>query len=102
MDWSNIAPMLVTMTLILTVGAVALLRPLAKRLGDLVQLMIEERRRSLERPHHSLEPLQESVEALNARLALLEERQDFTDALLTSARRAPEQQESLPEASVRS
>ncbi len=38
MDWDNIAPMIVAVVLILTVGGVVTLRPIAKRLTDLIDL----------------------------------------------------------------
>ena len=75
-----IAPMLVAIILILTVGGVVLLRPLSKRLGELLEAMARER----ERPQlgQEMERLREVLETMSGRLALLEERQDFTDALL--------------------
>lgn len=76
--------MLVLMTLILTVAGVVLLRPLAKRLGDLLELMVEQRRSSL--GGEEAAPTRELVETLSARTALLEERQDFTDSLLPAPR----------------
>lgn len=44
MDWSEVGPMLVAATMILTTGGVLLLRPLTKRLGDLIEVLIQERR----------------------------------------------------------
>lgn len=80
MQLEILAPMLVTIVLILTVGGVVLLRPLSKRLGELLEVMARER----ERPGvgRELERVREVLETMNGRLALLEERQDFTDALL--------------------
>lgn len=40
MDWDVIAPMVIMVVLTLTVGGVLLLRPIAKRLGDIVELML--------------------------------------------------------------
>lgn len=76
----EIAPMLVTMTLILTVGGVILLRPLAKRLGDLLELMVKQRRGELDDP--VTERTEQLLESLSSRLSLVEERIDFTDRLL--------------------
>ena len=39
-DWDVIAPMVIMVVLTLTVGGVLLLRPIAKRLGDIVELML--------------------------------------------------------------
>jgi len=76
----DIAPMLVMMTLIITVGTVVLLRPLAKRLGDLLELMAKQRRGELDSP--VIEPTERLLESLSSRLSLVEERVDFTDRLL--------------------
>lgn len=76
----EIAPMLVAMTLILTVGGVALLRPLARRLGDLLELMVKQRRGELDHP--AIERTEQLLESLSSRLSLVEERLDFTDRLL--------------------
>lgn len=80
-----IAPMVVAIVLILTVGGVVLLRPLSKRLGWLLEAMARDR----ERPQigQEMERLRELLETMNGRLTLLEERQDFTDALLTDPER---------------
>ena len=80
----DIAPMLVLLTLILTTGGVILFRPLAKRLGDLLELMAQQRRAVPESEDGA--HMRDVVETLNARIALLEERQDFTDALLSASR----------------
>ena len=40
MDWEFIAPMIVGIVLIFTVGGVILLRPIAKRLGALLDVMV--------------------------------------------------------------
>lgn len=80
----DFAPMLVVMTLILTTGAVLLLRPLAKRLGDLLELMAKQRAGEIEAP--GAQRMEHLLEAIDARLGLVEERLDFTDSLLQSAR----------------
>ena len=77
-----IAPMIVTVILILTVGGVLILRPIAKRVGDLLEVMTRERLEPGRR--EDTEHLREILETMNQRLALMEERQDFTDRLLTS------------------
>ena len=83
----ELAPMLVAMTLILTSGAVFLLRPVAKRLGDLLELMAKQRTGELQAP--GTERLSQLVEALDSRLGLVEERLDFTDRLLQEGRESP-------------
>ncbi|MDX1395848.1 MAG: hypothetical protein R3195_15805 [Gemmatimonadota bacterium] len=80
----ELAPMLVAMTLILTSGAVLLLRPVAKRLGDLLELMAKQRTGEIQAP--GTERLSQLIEALDSRLGLVEERLDFTDRLLQERR----------------
>lgn len=80
----DIAPMLVAITLILTIGGVVLLKPLARRLGDLLELMVKERSGEIEAP--KTDRMETLLESLNARLGLVEERLDFTDQLLTTRR----------------
>ncbi len=77
-----IAPMVVAITLILTVGGVILFRPLVRRLGDLLEIISKQRRGELENP--KLERVETLLENVSSRLALVEERVDFTDALLAS------------------
>jgi hypothetical protein len=83
----DFAPMLVAMTLILTSGAVLLLRPVAKRLGDLLELMAKQRSGELEAP--GAERLTTLLEAIDTRLGLVEERLDFTDSMLQARRDRP-------------
>lgn len=87
LDWANIAPMIVGVVLILTVGGVTLLRPLAKRLGDLLEIMAREKQQGLETDVHQMRDL---LETMNARLQLMEERQDFTERLLAGERKRDE------------
>jgi hypothetical protein len=80
MDWEVIAPMIVAVVLILTVGGVAVLRPIAKRVSDLLELYARERQSGLE---NDVSQMRDLLETMNARLQLMEERQDFTERLLT-------------------
>jgi hypothetical protein len=69
--------------LILTVGAVSLLRPITKRLGLLLESMARENDRRGQRPlRGESEGLRDLLESMSARLDRIEERQEFTDALL--------------------
>jgi hypothetical protein len=86
MDWEMIAPMVVGVVLILTTGGVILLRPLSRRLGDLLEAMAAERRDPGVRDE--LARVRESVDVLGERFALIEERQEFTDALLRNPENA--------------
>ena len=89
----ELAPMLVAMTLILTTGAVYLLRPVAKRLGDLLELMAKQRAGEIEAPKS--QQMEQLLEAIDTRLGLVEERIDFTDSLL-QAGRAPREPRAAP------
>jgi hypothetical protein len=84
MDWANIAPMIVAVVLILTVGGVAVLRPIAKRISDLLELYARDRHSGLE---NDVGQIRDLLETMNARLQLIEERQDFTDRLLTGSKK---------------
>ncbi len=87
-DWDAVAPMVVAVVFFLTIGGVAVLRPLSKRLGDLLDVMIRERQGSGGgSSERELGRIRELLESMDGRLSLLEERQDFTDSLLRDARR---------------
>lgn len=78
--WEYLAPLILGVVLILTVGGVLILRPVAKHLGALLEAMTRERldpRRTQELGH-----IREMLETMTQRLQLMEERQEFTDRLL--------------------
>jgi hypothetical protein len=85
MGWEFIMPMVVSVVFILTVGGVILLRPISRRLADLLEAMAAERRDPALK--EELMRLREINESLSERLALLEEKQEFTEALLENAER---------------
>ena len=80
MEWEFIAPMIMTIVLFLTVGGVMVLRPIAKRVGDLIELYVRDRQDGLQ---GGMDHTRDLLETMNARLQLLEDRQDFTERLLT-------------------
>jgi hypothetical protein len=80
MDWEVIAPMIVAVVFILTVGGVAVLRPIAKRISELIELYARDKQQGLE---NDVGQIRDLLETMNARLRLMEERQDFTERLLT-------------------
>lgn len=80
MDWEVVAPMIVAIVFILTVGGVMVLRPIAKRLGTLLEVMAQ--RKGALTDDEEASRLREVVESMSRRLALMEERQDFTERLL--------------------
>jgi hypothetical protein len=79
--------MLVMMTLIITTGGVLLLRPITKKLGTYLEVLAEERRQALQqssgRPSADSARMLAILESLDDRMEKLEDRQDFTDRLLT-------------------
>jgi hypothetical protein len=91
MNPNDVAPMIVATTLIIVTGAVALLRPIAKRLGTYLEAMTFDK----QKPQTSIEPrIVETLERMDERLRLLEERLDFTDSLL--ARNEAAERPALP------
>ena len=80
MDWEFIAPMIVGVVFLLTTGGVLVLRPIAKKLGELLEVMAREKAAM---PERDIQMLQGSLETLNQRMALMEERLDFTEKLLS-------------------
>lgn len=86
MEWEFIAPMVMFVVLILTTGGVLVLRPIAKRLSELLELYARDRRSGLETDVGRVRDL---LETMDARLQLLEERQEFTERLIGSAERTP-------------
>jgi hypothetical protein len=77
-----VAPMLTAIVLFITVGGVAVLRPISKRIGDLLELYARDRQQGMQ---NELGQVRDLLETLDARLHLIEERQDFTDRLLAPA-----------------
>ncbi len=84
MDWEVIAPMIVSIVFILTVGGVAVLRPIAKRISELLELYARAKQQGLE---SDVGQIRDLLETMNARLRLMEERQDFTERLLAGEER---------------
>ena len=81
MEWEFIAPMIVSIVLFLTIGGVLILRPIASRLSELIELYVRDRSSGIER---DVSQMRDLLETLDARLQLMEERQDFTERLLGS------------------
>jgi hypothetical protein len=81
MEWEFIAPMVTGTIFILTVGGVLVLRPISKRIGEILELYARDKQAGLEGEVHQVRDL---LETMDARLRLIEERQDFTERLLNS------------------
>ena len=95
----DIAPMVVAITFIVVTGGVALLFPLSRKLGILLEAMAREKHS--DQGNAEVARLRDTVSSLESRLALLEERQNFSEALLTTGRQRieitdRERQENLP------
>lgn len=76
------APLIMGLTITLSIAGVLILRPLAKHIGRILELRASER---YERPKVSDEDLgrlTDAVSRLADRLETLEDRQDFTERLL--------------------
>jgi len=80
MEWEFLAPMIVSIVLFVTIGGVLILRPIAKRVGDLLEVYAKEKEGGME---VEMRQMRELLETMDARLQLMEERQDFTERLLT-------------------
>jgi len=85
MNPNDVAPMVMAITLFLVVGGVILLRPITKRLGSLLEVMTQQKREPVAGAEDS--ELRQYVANLESRLSLLEERQNFTEALLAATER---------------
>jgi hypothetical protein len=82
MNPNDVAPMVMGVTLFLVTGAVILLRPLTRRLGELLEVMV--RQRTEAPPTPELTQIRDLLLNVESRLSLLEERQSFAEALLAS------------------
>lgn len=90
MDIIPLAGMVFSLLMVLIIGGFILLFPVARRLGRLLELRIEERRAGESLPMAELEDLLRVVEGLNAEVERLRERQEFTERLLERGRSARE------------
>jgi hypothetical protein len=77
-----LAPVIVFVTGILTTGAVLILRPISLKLGGFLEALTERNRRPSSPPE--LNQIKELLTGIDSRLAVLEERQDFAEALISA------------------
>lgn len=89
MEWEFIAPMVISIVLFVTIGGVLVLRPIAKRLGDLIELYAQDRLAE-SGVHSEVRQIRDLLETMSARLELIEERQDFTERLIGPGEKAEE------------
>ena len=85
-EWEFVAPMLLSIVVVLTVGGVVLLRPLTQRLVELIEVVTREK--GTPQLQEDIGRIGDLLETMNSRMRLLEERQDFTDSLLDAQRPA--------------
>jgi tRNA U55 pseudouridine synthase TruB len=92
MPTSDLAPLIFSVILTLSVAGGLILRPLVKRLGDVVELLARERQtRRVNSSNADLSQLTDTLSRLTDRLEQLEQRQEFTEQLLASAQRSTSQ-----------
>lgn len=82
MDWEILAPLILGVTITLSAAGVLILRPLAKRLGDLIEATAQNKR--AESKNEELTRITEVVGRLTDRIENLEERLDFNERVLSS------------------
>ncbi len=82
MDWEFVAPLILGLTITLSAAGVLILRPLAKRLGDLIEVTAREKRAKSK--DEELTRLTEVVGRLTDRIESLEDRLDFNERVLAS------------------
>lgn len=85
MDWEFIAPLILGVTITLSAAGVLILRPLVKRLGDLIEATARDKRVKLK--DEELNRLTEVVGRLTDRIEDLEDRLDFNERVLSSLER---------------
>ena len=77
---------LMTVVVVLTIGGIILLRPVSKHLGQYLEAKANERKALGQRAPEDWDRLFATLEGLATRMDTLEERQDFTERLLSSPR----------------
>lgn len=86
MDPNALAGMLFVLVLAAMVGGFILLFPISRRLGRLLEERIGERKGNAALPTEEVRELRAGLQALQAQLEELVERQDFTESLLSERR----------------
>ena len=81
-DIIPIAGMIFSLLMVLLIGGFILLVPLSKRLGQLLEMRLQQQRSGDVLPADQLEDLRRMVESIQSEVALLSERQQFTERLL--------------------
>jgi len=77
--WGELVAIIVPVSFIITTGAVILLRPIARRLGEYLEVLAQEKRMAMRSDDSTR--LQQALDEVSQRLALLEERVEFAEKL---------------------
>jgi len=84
MNSGDIVALAVMVTGIVTIGAVSILRPISSRLGMLLEVMTQQKLRAANSDPHDTARIRDLLTSIDSRLTLLEERQDFAEALISA------------------
>jgi hypothetical protein len=84
MNSGDIVILAVAITAILTTGGVLILRPIAKRIGALLDVVTQQKLKQANTDPYDLVRIRESLASIDGRLCTIEERQDFAEALISS------------------
>ena len=80
----EIYPTIVMVTAILTCGGVLIFRPISRRLGALLDVMTQQKMKAGAAEPGVSARIRELLVSIDSRLTLLEERQDFAEALMSA------------------
>ena len=84
MNSGDIVTLTVLVTMTITTGAVLILRPLSRRLGALLEVMTQQKLRAANSDPNDAHRIRELLVSIDSRLNVLEERQDFAEALISA------------------
>ncbi|HEX6746818.1 MAG TPA: hypothetical protein VF092_05930 [Longimicrobium sp.] len=84
MTSGDIVILTVMVTAIVTTGGVLILRPISKRLGALLEVMTQQKLRAANADPQDVTRMRDLLVSIDSRLSLLEERQDFAEALISA------------------
>jgi hypothetical protein len=84
MQSGDIVILTVFVTAIIVTGGVLILRPISKRLGALLEVMTQQKLRAANSDPHDAVRIRELLSSIDGRLTMLEERQDFAEALISA------------------
>ncbi|HEX8903775.1 MAG TPA: hypothetical protein VF771_02895 [Longimicrobiaceae bacterium] len=80
----DIVILTVMVTAIVTTGGVLVVRPISKRLGALLEVMTQQKLNAAKQDPHDNHRIRELLVSIDSRLTMLEERQDFAEALISA------------------